>query len=169
MPSKYDPEGALPLRVPPELRRALESFARTLPRGLSLPRNAVAVAALSAGLDVLRAELGADPFAVHRVYSAAVGGAEQVQGVLPLQPLAAGAPIARGNPGARAPRTAPDASRDRDEGAPEPAAGRSRPRAAAPKASARPSTTAARDAWGCNAPLDGCPRRPRRSRGRRRA
>lgn len=128
MPSKYDPGGALPLRVPPELRRDLETFAATLPRGLTLPRNAVAVAALRAGLDVLRAEIGADPFAVHRVYAAAVGSGDQLQVALPS---AAGAPTARGNGGARAPRTAPEPSR-----APE----RARPRALPPKASAPPST-----------------------------
>lgn len=133
MPSKYDRAGVLPLRVPPELRAEVDALAASLPRGLPLARNAVAVAALRAGLDALRVQLAADPFAVHRVYAAAVEGEPQVQGVTPSTSTpAAGAPIARGNGGASAPRTAPEPSRGGDEGAPDRPAARSRPRAAAP-------------------------------------
>ncbi len=133
MPSKYDRAGALPLRVPPELRAAVDALVAELPRGLPLNRNAVAVAALHTGLDALRAQLAADPFAVHRVYAAAVEGEHQAQGVLPLSSTPARAPIARGIGGTSAPGVAPDASRDRDEGAPDRPAARSRPRAARAK------------------------------------
>ena len=157
MPSKYDRAGALPLRVPPELRAAVDALVAELPRGLPLNRNAVSVAALSVGLDALRAQLAADPFAVHRAYAAAVEGEHQAQGVLPSTSTpAAGAPIARDNGGARAPGVAPDASRDRDEGAPDPAAARSRPRAET--STRRRSTPATRG--GAPLPSTGVPEPP---------
>lgn len=71
MPAKYDPHKALPLRVPPELRRALETLTARLPAPLRLPRNTIAVLALARGLAVLGAELQRDPMALHR---ALVGG-----------------------------------------------------------------------------------------------
>lgn len=66
MPSRYDPASALPLRVPPALRAALDALAARLPEPLELPRNAVAVAALARGVALLGQELERDPLAVHR-------------------------------------------------------------------------------------------------------
>lgn len=66
MPSKYDREAVLPLRVPRELRARLDAVRALVPAPLTLPRNSVAVAALARGLDALAAELARDPTAVHR-------------------------------------------------------------------------------------------------------
>lgn len=66
MPSKYDREGSLPLRVPRDLRARLDAVRALIPAALALPRNSVAVAALARGLDTLAAELARDPTAVHR-------------------------------------------------------------------------------------------------------
>jgi len=66
MPSKYDRNATLPLRVPPELRARLDAVRALIPAPLALPRNSVAVAALARGLDTLAAELASDPTAVHR-------------------------------------------------------------------------------------------------------
>ena len=66
MPSKYDREAVLPLRVPRELRARLDAVRALIPAPLALPRNSVAVAALARGLDTLAAELASDPTAVHR-------------------------------------------------------------------------------------------------------
>ncbi len=77
MPSKYDRETALPLRVPAELRAELDALVDQVPAALRLPRNSIAVAALTRGLVQLRAELARDPMAVHRalVGEAPDGGA----------------------------------------------------------------------------------------------
>ena len=152
VPSKYTRNTALPLRVPAELRADVDALVAALPRGLSLPRNAVAVAALLRGVAELRAALVADPFAVHRAL-AAVEGDHQVPASTPGQALsgvsAADAPTARGNGGTRAPGAAPEPSRGSarrrpsDEGPVDRAAERSRPRAAtakAPRRAAVPST-----------------------------
>lgn len=72
MPSKYDRETALPLRVPAELRAELDALVDQVPAALRLPRNSIAVAALTRGLVQLRAELARDPLAIHR---GLVGGA----------------------------------------------------------------------------------------------
>lgn len=145
VPSKYTRNTALPLRVPPELRADVDALVAALPRGLVLSRNTVAVAALRRGVDALRAELGADPFAVHRAL-AAVEGEHQVQGVLPSTSTpAAGAPIARGSGGTSAPGVAPGASRAPERARPrvegDPAA-RSTPRAAPPSTPRRGTATA---------------------------
>ena len=66
MPSKYDRDTALPLRVPAELRAELDELVDQVPAALRLPRNSVAVAALTRGLVQLRAELARDPLAVHK-------------------------------------------------------------------------------------------------------
>ena len=100
MPSKYDPAGALPLRVPPALREALDALVGRLPPTLPLPRNTVAVVALARGVAQLGAELARDPLAVHR----AVAGehAPSVVGALPD-----GAPTATGLPSTAADGGAP--------------------------------------------------------------
>jgi hypothetical protein len=66
MPSKYDREAVLPLRVPRELRARLDAVRALAPELLRLPRNSVAIGALARGLDTLAAELASDPTAVHR-------------------------------------------------------------------------------------------------------
>ena len=73
MPSAYDPAEALPLRVPSELRDALDTLVAALPPNLRLSRNSVAVAALHLGLNVLRDELGRDLLAVHRELALTTG------------------------------------------------------------------------------------------------
>ena len=72
-PAKYDPTKALPLRVAPELREALDALGARLPAALRLPRNTVAALALARGLEALAAELERDPMALHRALAA--GGA----------------------------------------------------------------------------------------------
>lgn len=72
-PAKYDPTKALPLRVAPELREALDALGARLPAALRLPRNTVAALALARGVAVLGAELERDPMALHRALAA--GGA----------------------------------------------------------------------------------------------
>lgn len=76
-PAKYDPTKALPLRVAPELREALDALGARLPAALRLPRNTVAALALARGVAVLGAELERDPMALHRALAAgaATGGA----------------------------------------------------------------------------------------------
>jgi len=66
-PAKYDPSRALPLRVSPDLRAALEALTERIPAALRLPRNTVAALALTRGLEVLGAELARDPMALHRM------------------------------------------------------------------------------------------------------
>lgn len=65
-PAKYDPAKALPLRVSPELREALDALTARLPAALRLPRNTVAALALARGVEELGAELARDPMALHR-------------------------------------------------------------------------------------------------------
>lgn len=65
-PAKYDPAKALPLRVSPELREALDALTARLPATLRLPRNTVAALALARGVEELGAELARDPMALHR-------------------------------------------------------------------------------------------------------
>lgn len=66
MPAKYDPAKALPLRVPPDVRKRLDALVDQVPPALRLPRNSVALAALVRGLEQLGTELARDPMAVHR-------------------------------------------------------------------------------------------------------
>ena len=66
-PAKYDPSRALPLRVSPDLRAALDALTARLPAALRLPRNTVGALALTRGLEVLGAELARDPMALHRM------------------------------------------------------------------------------------------------------
>lgn len=82
MPSKYDREATLPLRVPRELRARLDAVRALVPAPLTLPRNSVAVAALARGLDALAAELARDPTAVHRALagSTSTGAADTSTG-----------------------------------------------------------------------------------------
>ena len=134
MPSKYTTDTALPLRVTPELREDLDALVRSLPRGVPLSRNAVAVAAIRAGLASLREQLGADPFAVHRALAASAD--------------ASTSPDAGDNGGTRAPGVAPGPSRPTARPAPAgrakpakgstPARAPSKPRAPRPAADAAP-------------------------------
>lgn len=69
MPSTYDPNAALPLRVPPDVRARLDALTARLPPASKAPRNTVAVAALVRGLEVLERALDHDPFAVQRAFA----------------------------------------------------------------------------------------------------
>lgn len=85
-PAKYDPTKALPLRVAPELREALDALGARLPAALRLPRNTVAALALARGLEALAAELERDPMALHRALAtggAATGAASTSPGLAP--------------------------------------------------------------------------------------
>ena len=61
MPSAYDPERVLNLRVTPELRARLdaltEHLASTAPPGARVSRHALAVDALTRGLDAIERDL----------------------------------------------------------------------------------------------------------------
>lgn len=138
MPSKYNRDATLPLRVPPELRARLDAVRALAPELLRLPRNSVAVAALARGLDTLAAELASDPTAVHR----ALAGSTSTGAAAASTPStgSSSGTLARGReraPSAPAARTVPAQSKARARSA----RGPSKARARTAKA---PSTTRAR-------------------------
>lgn len=87
MPAKYNRDAALPLRVPPVVREALDKVRKLAPARVPVTRNAAGVAALILGTAALERALRADPNAVSRVLAgekvqtAPVGSAEDVAGI----------------------------------------------------------------------------------------
>lgn len=67
MPAKYNRDAALPLRVPPVVREALDKVRKLAPARVPVTRNAAGVAALILGTAVLERALRSDPNAVSRV------------------------------------------------------------------------------------------------------
>ena len=139
MPSAYDPNTALPLKVPAELRARLDAVTARLPATLKLPRNSVAVAALVVGLDALSRDLAGDAMAVHRVLAgdALPGTPPPASTPTPARAALDGDTVrgTRDTVGARAPRTAPRPSR-----------------ATRPKRPRAPTPTAARDGGALETP-----------------
>ena len=70
MPSTYSKDRTLPLRVSPQLRAQLDALGAMVPAALRLPRNTIAVVALTRGLESLAAEMRRDPMSVHRALAA---------------------------------------------------------------------------------------------------
>ena len=135
MPSKYDREAVLPLRVPRELRARLDAVRALAPDLLRLPRNSVAVAALARGLDTLAAELASDPAAVHR----ALAGSTSTGAARASTPSTGGA-LARGRehaPSVPAAHTVPAQSTTRARSERGPSTARARTGNARSKARAR--------------------------------
>lgn len=142
MPSRYDPASALPLRVPPALRAALDALAARLPEPLELPRNAVAAAALARGVAMLGQELERDPLAVHR----ALAGQEPAPA--PTASATGGSSAAAlanapNTPGARSAPTAPAPAPATTSTAPATSSTPQRRRSSTATAPAAPSTAPA--------------------------